>query len=109
MAAGTATLEDTESECIRSFILADHDKATQLLPSLHQPAAVRTSYTFTFHVNDCKNELCTNVSLLHLAALHGWIDIVTNLVNMYESDCECRDNQEITPLHYAAYGGSLPV
>ena len=48
MAAGTATLEETESECIRSFILADHDKATQLLPSLHQPAAVRTSYTFTF-------------------------------------------------------------
>ena len=109
MAAGTATLEDTESECIRSFILADHDKATQLLPSLHQPAAVRTSYTFTFPDNECKNELCTNVSLLHLAALHGWMDIVSNLVNMYDSDCECRDNQEIAPLHYAAYGGSLPV
>ena len=107
MAAGTATLEDTESECIRSFILVDHDKATQLLTSLHQPAAVRTSYTFT--LSDASTKLCENVSLLHLAALHGWMDIVTNLVNMYESDCECRDNQEITPLHYAAYGGSLPV
>ena len=81
MAAGTATLEDTESECIRSFILADHDKATQLLPSLHQPAAVRTSYTFT--LSDASTKLCTNVSLLHLAALHGWLDIVTNLVNLY--------------------------
>ena len=107
MAAGTGTLEDTESECIRSFILADHDKATQLLPSLHQPAAVRTSYTFTFI--DASTKLCTNVSLLHLAALHGWMDIVTNLVNLYENDCECRDNREIAPLHYAAYGGSLPV
>ena len=107
MAAGTATLEDAESECIRSFILADHDKATQLLPSLHQPAAVRTSYNFFF--NDVSTKLCENVSLLHLAALHGWMDIVTNLVNMYESDCECRDNQESAPLHYAALGGSLPV
>ena len=106
MAAGTATLEDTESECIRSFILADHDKATQLLPSLHQPAAVRTSYTFTLNAS---STLCKNVSLLHLAALHGWMDIVTNLVNMYDSDCECRDDKEITPLHYAALGGSLPV
>ena len=107
MAAGTATLEDTESECIRSFILADHDKATQLLPSLHQPAAVRTSYTFTLVEDTTK--LCENVSLLHLASLHGWMDIVTNLLKLYESDCECRDNQKIAPLHYAAYGGSLPV
>ena len=107
MAAGTATLEDTESECIRSFILADHDKATQLLPSLHKPAAVRTSYTFLN--NDASTKLCENVSLLHLAALHGWMDVVTNLLNMYDSDCECRDNQEIALLHYAAYGGSLPV
>ena len=107
MAAGTATLEDTESECIRSFILADHGKATQLLSSLHQPAAVRTSYTFT--LVDASTKLCENVSLLHLAALHGWMDVVTNLVNMYESDFECRDNREITPLHYAALGGSLPV
>ena len=107
MAAGTATLEDTESECIRSFILADHDKATQLLPSLHQPAAVRTSYTFP--LIDASTKLCENVSLLHLAALHGWMDAVTNLVNMYESDCECLDNREYAPLHYAALGGSLPV
>ena len=107
MAAGTATLEDTESECIRSFILADHDKATQLLPSLHQPAAVRTSYTFTS--SNASSKLCENVSLLNLAALHGWMDIVTNLVNMYESDCECQDNRELAPLHYAALGGRLPV
>ena len=108
MAAGTATLEDTESECIRSFILADHDKATHLLPSLHQPAAVRTTYTFTKSKFGF-NKLCKNVSLLHLAALHGWMDIVTNLVNMYDSDTQCRDDKKYTPLHYAAYGGSLPV
>ena len=108
MAAGTGTLEDTESECIRSFILADHDKATQLLPSLHQPAAVRTSYTFTLS-NFPFNKLCMIVSLLHLAALHGWKDVVTNLVNMYNCNCECRDNHGAAPLHYAAYSGSLPV
>ena len=107
MAAGTGTLEDTESECIRFFILADYDKATQLLPSLHQPAAVRTSYTFT--LSDASTKLYENVSLLHLAALHGWMDIVTNLVNMYDSDTQCRDNRENTPLHYAALEGRLPV
>ena len=98
---------DTESECIRSFKLADHDKATQLLPSLHQPAAVRTSYTFT--LSDASTKIHGNVSLLHLAALHGWMDVVTNLVNMYKCNCDYCDDRKQTPLHYAAYSGSLPV
>ena len=101
------TLEDIESTCISSFVLGDHDRAAQLLPSLQQPAAVRTSYTFTFTESEFK--LCTNVSLLHLAALHGWMDIVANLVSMSDCDIQCCDNWEVTPLHYAAYGGSLSV
>ena len=99
------TLEDIESTCISSFVLGDHHRAAQLLPSLQQPAAVRTSYTFT----ENKFQLRTNVSLLHLAALHGWMNIVANLVSMSDCDIQCCDNREITPLHYAAHGGSLPV
>ena len=102
-AAGT--LEDIESTCVSSFRLRDHDRAAQLLPALQQPTAVRTSYTFIKSFT----KLCTNVSLLHLAALHGWMDIVASLVSMSDCDIQCRDDKEYTPLHYAAYGGSLPV
>ena len=110
MAATATVLEHIiESTCVSSFVLGDHDTAARLLPSLQQPtAAVRTSYTFT----DSKfgfTKQCTNVSLLHLAALHGWMDIVGNLVSMSDCDIQCRDGKEYTPLHYAAYGGSLPV
>ena len=102
-AAGT--LEDIESTCVSSFRLGDHDRAAQLLPALQQPTAVRTSYTFIKSFT----KLCTNVSLLHLAALHGWMDIVASLVSMSDCDIQSCDDKEYTPLHYAAYGGSLPV
>ena len=47
------------------------------------------------------------VSLLHLAAYHGWLDIVMNL--KLKVLYECKDSIGQTPLHYAAVGGSLPV
>ena len=47
------------------------------------------------------------VSLLHLAAYRGWLDIVMNL--KLKVLYECKDSVGQTPLHYAAVGGSLPV
>ena len=77
------------------------------LPSLQKPAAaVRTSFTFN---KNTSTKLCKNVSLLHLAALHGWMDIVANLASMSDCKIQCRDDKKQTPLHYAACGGSLPV
>ena len=89
--------------CVKAFKQGDHGEALRLLPSLQQPAAVLTD---AFH----KNKFTfTNVSLLHLAALHGWMDIVASLVCKYNCSSQCCDSGGQTPLHYAAHGGSLPV
>ena len=102
------TLNDiNELTCLNSFVLGDHEKALQLLPSLRQPAAIRT-LCICCNI-DSGRKLCTDVSLLHLAAFHGWMEIVISLVSMYDCYTQCRDSWKQTPLHYAAYGGSLPV
>ena len=98
MAATATALEDIEStSCVSSFVLGHHGTAAQLLPSLQQhAAAVRTSYTFT----DSKfvfTKQCTNVSLLHLAALHDWMDIVGNLWNTVTFQC----NEILDYIHYS--------
>ena len=38
------------------------------------------------------------VSLLHLAAHHGWMDIVIDLITKYKCDTNCKDYNEHTPL-----------
>ena len=88
--------------CKQAFKQGDHDEALWLLPSLQQPAAVQTDHQWP-------GIKCTNVSLLHLAALHGWMDIVASLVCEYNCSSQCCDSSGHTPLHYAAVGGSLPV
>ena len=49
------------------------------------------------------------VSLLHLAAHHGWMDIVINLITKYKYETNCKDYCERTPLHYAAINNQLEV
>ena len=97
---------DAELVCLEAFKQGSHDVALQLLPSLQQPAAVRTSYNIVPHIPD---SISTNVSLLHLAALNGWMDMVTILIDKYGCSSQCCDSQKQTPLHYTAYGGSLLV
>ena len=91
--------------CKLAFKQGEHDEALRLLPSLQQPAAVRTDHCL---VNE-HGLVLTNVLLLHLAALHGWMDIVASLVCEYNCSSQCCDSRGHTPLHYAAVGGSLPV
>ena len=100
-------LEEPKFTCVEAFKQGDHDKALQLLPNLQQPAAVRTSYNVILPFKP--DSLSTNVSLLHLAALNGWMDIVAILIDRYGCSSQCCDSQGQTPLHYAAYGGSLIV
>ena len=49
------------------------------------------------------------VSLLHLAAQHGWMDIVINLITKYKYETNCKDYCERTPLHYATCNDHLEV
>ena len=95
-----------ELECIEAFKQGDHDEALRLFSCLQQPAAVQTSHVFYPLMS---NLTCTNVSLLHLAALYGWMYIVVSLVWEYNCSSQCCDDSGQTPLHYAAHGGSLPV
>ena len=94
-----------DEACKLSFKQGRHDEASQLLLRLQQPAALRTNYNLV----DIPGLEYRNVSLLHLAALHGWMDIVASLVCEYNCSVQCCDTRGHTSLHYAAYGGSLPV
>ena len=49
------------------------------------------------------------VSLLHLAAQHGWMDIIIDLITKYKFDTNCKDSDGCTPLHYAARKNHMEV
>ena len=46
------------------------------------------------------------VSLLHLAAAHGWVDIVIDLITKYKCNAHCKDSCGCTP---AAHNNHLEV
>ena len=47
--------------------------------------------------------------MLHLAAVHGWMDVIINLVTKYKCDTNCKDSRGHTPLHYAVSNNHLEV
>ena len=51
----------------------------------------------------------TTLPLLHLAAHHGWMDIVIEIITKYKCDTNCKDSHGRTPLHYAASNNHLEV
>ena len=78
--------------------------AERLLPSIPRQAIIITTmfqFPASFFVG--------MVSLLHLAAYHGWRDIVTALVEVHGCTVFVKDQINHTPLHYAAYQGHLEV
>ena len=79
-----------EEQCVTAFKQCNHDVAIQLLPQLQDPAALTTEFKIF-------GKLSTNVSLLHLAAYHGWLHIIKIV-----RKCSYRDCYGNTPLHYAA-------
>ena len=98
--------EQLESECVEAFKQGNKQDAEQLLPQIGQHAAdIRT---ITYYVPGVwwYAEL---VSLLHLAAAHGWMDIVIELIAKYKCDINCKDSYERAPLQYAAYNNHLEV
>ena len=96
-----AESQDLEQQCVTAFKQGNHDQAVQLLPQLQQPGDVTTEFKMPIR---WQKQPSTNVTLLHLAAYHGWLDIVKRL---YIPDC--RDSSDRTPLIYATAGGCLPV
>ena len=83
-------VSQNEWDCVTAFKQGNHDRAIQLLPRLKDPAALTTEFKIL-------GELRTDVSLLHLAAYHGWLDIIKMV-----KKCSYTDGYGNTPLHYAA-------
>ena len=97
--------ERLESECAWAFKQGNKQDAEQLLPQIEQPADIRTT---TYYV-PAMWWFDRLVSLLHLAAAHGWMDIIIDLITKYKCDTNCKDSHEHTPLHYAASNNHLEV
>ena len=49
------------------------------------------------------------LAMLHLAARHGWVNTVIDLITKYKCDTNCKDSHGCTPLHYAASNNHLEV
>ena len=99
-----STTMSQEIECIEAFKQGNKQDAERLLPLIRHPADI---WTTAFSIPGVwYAEL---VSLLHLAAAQGWMDIIIDLITKYKCDTNCKDKDGHTPLHYAAIKGSLEV
>ena len=89
--------------CVLAFKQGKHDEAVKLMYQLEHPEDVAT----VLRVKHKLHMRSTAVSLVHLAAYHGWLDVVQyrRLTLLFDG----KDSVGRTPLHYAAVGGSLPV
>ena len=94
--------EQLESECLEMFKRGKKRDAERLLPQIRQPAKVRTAKYCTLIVNGFKIPIGYQSSLLHLAAAHGWMDIVIDLITKYKCDANCKNYDKSIPLHYAS-------
>ena len=84
------TLSDVETQCSDAFYCGRHGEALRLLKKIEDPRIMK-----------CNN----NVTVLHYAAYHGWLDVVKELINDYEFNPDCKDEKGITPLRKAKANG----
>ena len=104
--SNTAEMSQKElrSECALAFEGGDKQDAKRLLPQIEQPDDIRiTSYMYVPGVGNA-----TQVSLLHMAAANGWMDIIIDLITN-KCDTNCKDSHGRTPLHYAVINNHLEV
>ena len=92
-----------QQRCVAAFKQGDYEEAKRLLPEIQQPQNITTKFSLTGNRGGESN----SVTLVHLAAYHGWLDIIKTMKEYYMSNYI--DSNGSTPLHYAAAGGSLAV
>ena len=107
-AAIMSTQEQLEDKCLKAFVRGDKRDAERLLPQIRQPATVRTcTGVYIVIVNGITIHIAGESSLLHLAAVHGWMDVVSDLITKYKCDANCKNFWKNTPLHLASLAGHL--
>ena len=52
---------------------------------------------------------CVRQPLLHMAAAHGWLDIVDLIISKYQCNINRNDSNGCTPLHYTVINNHLEV
>lgn len=89
-------------ECIKVFKRKNIESVKQYLSLVPNPTAIKVTYQpewDEYFVNP------RHVTLLHLAAEHGWINICRELIKLYKFHPDVTDDQQVyTPLHYAIGG-----
>ena len=99
------------TDCIEVFKHGNQQEAERLL-HVQQPTDVRATVT-SFSEEEPKYFIGSKhiglISLLHLAALRGWIEVVVDLITNYHCEVNLKDSGGRTPLHYAASSGHLLV
>ena len=91
-----------------AFKIGNKRMAEQLLPCIKTVDVRTTSKSLWYSATD-KTRTVAKVSLLHLAARWGWIDIAILLVTKHRSSAQWRDDEGSIPLHYAAHYGHLMI
>ena len=86
-----------------AFQRGDKEAAVYLLPCTDDIANIWTWFSSSTHYFMCY------VSLLHLAAYHGWLDVIDNLITIYGFRVHHTDSKGHSLLHYAASEGHLEV
>ena len=76
-----------EEKCYDAFNYGRKAEAIRILKKLKDPRRVKVSGGGT---------------LLHLAAIKGWRDVVATLINDYDFDVNCKTDDNWTPVHLAS-------
>ena len=88
--------ESIQDQLESALISHNSEKALHLLSLLSNPHKVKYSDVY-------------NTTILHEAAYYGVLDIVQVLINEYQFDPHCVDDDGYTPLHHAAVNGQLNI
>ena len=91
-----------EKECERAFEFRHKSSAVRLLPLVRRPADIRVETTNDSIPGVWWSYRHVSVSLLHLATVHGWMDVIIDLIKKYKCDVYLKDSDGRTPMHYAA-------
>ena len=75
-----------DDECADVFRNGDYNRALELLQKVSNPKNIKVSNFFTQNYKPIYSIQYEKISLLHVAAYHGWLDICHQLIAEYKHD-----------------------